>query len=328
MMQPKDYKLNFVGNAGSGDDLEMLRNFTWEEGTTACMMHAWVWPVYCRLRDLGLNASFDYALRPDAINFIHGEVARYQLTANQISTHFIVGIRADFRPFPYAHVEVVQNKLSESRTAFYMPHLPQPGLRPRDPARTEVANVCFCGQLENLGAKARRLERDMEKLGCRFVFKQVGEWQNMEDVDVLLGFRALSKNGFDTKPPTKLFNAWLAGIPFIGGYDSAYTQVGAPGENYIRVSNHKDLMHEIQRLKNDASYYRKFVDAGESASSSYTASQIAERWVAFLQDEVAPRFVGWQKGHQADRFRSKVKATAFTVWEQVLRNYRRANEWV
>jgi hypothetical protein len=223
----------------------------WEEGTVACMMHAWVWPLYCRLRDRNLSVSFSYSLLPDAVNFIHGEVARYQLSATDLRRHYIVGIRADFRPFPFSNIEVVQNKLSVKGRAFYMPHFSQPGLLPRGAKRNVVENVCFSGQIENFDVDVQRFEHDLAKLGCRFVYRKVGEWQDMEDIDVLLGFRSLSRENYNTKPPTKLFNAWLAGIPFIGGFDSACEQVGTPGKDYIQVYTYEELIRMIARLNRE-----------------------------------------------------------------------------
>jgi hypothetical protein len=291
------------------------------------MMHAWVWPLFCQLRDRNLPVSFSYALLPNAVNFIHGEVARYQLSGEDFRTHYIVGIRADFRPFPFSNIEIVQNKISAKGNAFFMPHFPQPGLLPRRSDRCEVENICFSGQIENFGVDVPQFERDLAKLECHFVYRKVGEWQDMEDIDVLLGFRALSKERYKTKPPTKLFNAWLAEIPFIGGYDSACEQVGTPGSDYIQVSTYEELIRMIARLKRDPEYYRKMVEAGRKRGSEYTEDKITDRWITFLDNQVLPSFLAWRAEDRSERLMGWIRGMAFEYWEKIFRGYRRAKMW-
>ena len=257
-----DQRIHFVGNRCADDNLEVLCSLPWEKGTVACLHQTWVWPLFCHLRDRGAPVSFSYEPMPDHINMIHGEIARYQLKGRDPGRFFFVGIRADFKPFPYGNFEIVQNLRTEGKKRKYVPLYSQPGLNPRDVSRTSIENICFSGQLENLGVDLTRLEKDLRNIGCRFVHKSVGQWQNMQDVDVLIGVRSLDKKTYDDKPPSKLFNAWLGNIPFIGGYDSAFSQVGTPGKDYIRVSTYSELLAEIEQLKYDDVYYRKLVESG------------------------------------------------------------------
>ncbi|MDF7799413.1 hypothetical protein P4C99_08050 [Pontiellaceae bacterium B1224] len=321
------YKYHFVGNIASGDDLEKLRVLPWDEGSKACVHHAWTWPVYCRLRDLGHPVSYSYELKRDAINFIHGEVARYQLKGKDFASYFIVGLRADFHAQPYANLEVVQNEQSEGARAVYMPHLPQPGLLSRDADRIQVENICFSGQLENLGVPAIQLENDLQRIGCRFVYKELGSWNDMRDVDVLLGIRSFGKNPHHTKPPTKMFNAWLSNIPFIGGYDSAFLQSGQVGENYIRISSYDELLAEITKLKEDEQYYSSMVDAGKKASESFTPDSITKAWANIITEVIDPAFHQWLQHSWYGRLNSRFRGIMFDVWEQQVRGYKRSEIW-
>ena len=317
---------HFVGNRGTDDDLEELRSLSWEQGIVACTRHAWVWAIYCRLKKKGLPVSFSYEPVEGAINFIHGEVARFQLTKRDLKTHSIVGIRADFRPFPYGQFEIVQNKQAIAGRRIFMPHFSQPGLLSRERTRNELKNVCFSGREINF-INMEQLSMDLREMGCKYVFKGPGEWQDMRDIDLLLGIRSFSKKAYNSKPPTKLFNAWLAGIPFVGGYDSAYLQVGKPDENYLRVSSYAELMQSIDRLRGDPVFYKRLVEAGAMAAQAYTPEKITDQWINVLETLIVPDFVKWRQGDVGMRVLAEIRANLFELIEQRLRNYSRADSW-
>jgi hypothetical protein len=276
----------------------------------------------------GWPVSISYELEPNCINVVHGQVARRQLSASSFRKYFIVGIRADFRPFPYGQFEIVQNKHSEGKNCIYMPHFPQPGLLARASDRKGVVNVCFSGRMQNSGIDPDQFSTDLEAMGCHFVFKGEGQWQEMQDVDLLVGIRSLSKEPHHTKPPTKLFNAWLAGIPFIGGYDSAYEQVGIPGENYLRVASYEELLEAIKRLRDDVQLYCNMVDEGLCAGAGYGAEKTAERWESFFKEQVCPTYRLWKQGSMRARMKGQCISAQFFMQEGVLTLARRLSRKV
>ncbi|QBG45953.1 glycosyltransferase family 1 protein [Verrucomicrobia bacterium S94] len=290
----KMLKYNFVGNPDSGDNLNELRRLSWDEGIVMCARHAWVWPLYCQLKMKGLPVLFNYELQEDAVNFVHAQVARVILSPHELSKYFVVVIRADYRSFPFGRFEIVQNKHCAAGTRrIFMPHYPQPGLLPRMKERTKVENVCFSGQANNFCLDKEQLGNDLEQLGCKLIFRECGEWQDMREVDVLLGIRSLSKKKYHSKPPTKLFNAWLSRIPFIGGYDSAYEQVGRPGTDFLRVSTYSELLDAVSQLKKKPELYNRIVESGLKKGENFTAAATTERWVNFIEENVVPAFNCW-----------------------------------
>lgn len=324
-MADKKIRYHLIGHAGSNDDPCIIRRLAWEEGAVVCFTHTWVWPLYCQLKAKGVPATFGYVPEPGAINIIHGQVARHQLRPADLRNHFFVVVRADFPPFPYGAFEVVQNKRTTGGRSVFMPHFPQPGLLPRDKDRDEVCNVCASGERQNF-ANLDALEGEMDAMGCRFVFKSVGEWQDMTDVDILLGIRSFDKQAYDSKPPTKLFNAWLAGIPFIGGYDSAYEQVGLPGKDYLRVATERELLETVRALKQEPCLYSSLVAEGKKSVAQYTPERIAERWLGFLEGKASEAYARWARGE--GRLADMFKAAAFEVVEKQLRGFKRSDVWV
>jgi hypothetical protein len=306
--------LHFIANYTSGEDIEQIRSLEWQQGSWACATHTWTWPVYCQLKMRGYDVSLGYELKKEAINVIHRPIAEQLIKTSDLKDYFIIVVRADFRPFRYGQFEIVQNQQSAGRNRVYMPLYSQPGLLERAPSRTQVKNICFAGELQNSVV----IQSAVEALGCTFVHKGIGEWHDLRDVDILVGIRSFSKHPHYSKPPTKLFNAWLAGIPFIGGYDSAYEQVGIPGENYLRVASYEELLEAIKRLKNDPALYKHLVEAGKKAGESYTPDKITDMWIDFFEARVVPEFSKWTRGDRRLHFFANLKAELFSV-EQFLR---------
>ncbi len=314
----KEIEYHCIGNAATGDSLDELRSMAWEDGVIACTRHTWVWAIYHWMKRLGARATFGYEPVEGAINIVHGQVARGLLTSVDFKRSYIVGIRADYRPFGYGHFEVVQNTRTARGRKVFMPLFPQPGLIPRDARRDGVRNVCVSGRVEN-SICANELEEGMKAMGLEFVFRGVGQWQNMREVDVLLGIRSLTRKKYNDKPATKLFNAWLAGIPFIGGYDSAFSQVGRPGENYLRVSSSSELITAVSALRDDSDLYARIVNNGKKAVEAYTAENTARRWLDFLETRVVPAYMKWDAGDPLERARGAVGGAVFNLYEHHLK---------
>jgi hypothetical protein len=120
------------------------------------------------------------------------------------------------------------------------------------------------------------------ELNVEFVHKNKHNWNDFSDVDVVLGLRDFGKGRYEGKPPTKLINAWLAGVPFIGGLDSSYVQVGAPGYNYIQVESPNELRAAIEKLKTYPDLYENLVRRGTEASQAYVPDKVADHWIDLI----------------------------------------------
>jgi hypothetical protein len=97
----------------------------------------------------------------------------------------------------------------------------------------------------------------------------------------------------NTKPPSKLINAWHANIPFIGGFDSAYTQVGTPGINYLRAKTPEEILKAVLLLKNNPLLYEELVQKGKQKAIHYTNEKIAKIWEEVLLGPVYQRYEKW-----------------------------------
>jgi hypothetical protein len=214
---------------------------------------------------------------------------------------FIAAVTADFLPHPGAHLQIVQNAAHARRLpgAVFMPHWPQPNLIPRDPARdTRFETLAFFGDPSNLAGElsspafARELE---SRAGVRFEIRENTRWHDYSDVDAVLAVRDFSRARHLNKPATKLYNAWLAGAPLIGGRDSAFSAEGKDGADYLIARSADDCISHVCRLKNNPSLRKAIVDAGKLKSATRSRDAVRALWQELCSSELPARRDAWIK---------------------------------
>jgi hypothetical protein len=234
-----------------------------------------------------------------------------------ISTHFIVCVRADYPKRLWAHYHLVQNKNQLSSKSSYIPHWVQPGLVKQNKYRSNVFTVAYAGQPSNgnMAGTPDTWKRLLEPYQIKFITLSNGKWHDLSSVDVLIGIRSFDKKEYNTKPPTKLFNAWHAGIPLIAGNDSAYKQVGTPGEDYLIATSPSEALNTILELRNNKELYRRITENGAKKALNYSEEKIAECWEKILVGPVMGRYQQWKKRQIFERLWFKIKL-AMSIPEQ------------
>lgn len=253
--------------------------------------YCWGLLTYYHLRDSGLAIQISYNFKSDCINLAHGNVLR---KAGYLPNYFCVSLQADFPHFSLANFHIVQNKNQISKNAEYVPLWPQPGLKTRTQERTEITTVGYQGASGFTDLNSEKLNTDIKPHGLQFLLLNEAQWSDLQTIDILVGVRSFSKLAYNRKPPSKLINAWHAKIPFIGGWDSAFSQVGKPGEDYLRISSYEELVTSIILLKKDQHLYNTLVEKGTYAAKSYTNEKIKQLWFEILNNEIAPSFEKWR----------------------------------
>ncbi|MBL8552324.1 MAG: hypothetical protein JNJ73_20210 [Hyphomonadaceae bacterium] len=240
------------------------------------------------------------ALDPDAIN-IAATIDLPRLPPP--GRPFMVAARADAYPRYWADLEMVHNKGQLKPGAFWMPHFPQLGLIPRDPARgSTFTTIGYMGRPINYIAFkglfrsgfvqiAEEVDAICKRLGLKLVMKGADSWHDNSDIDAVVGIRDFTGNLFKSKPAVKLFNAWAAGVPFIGGPDSAFLESGEPEWNYLRIFTAQDLEKALTRLQGDADLRKTLVERGKVLSTQYGLEQTAQRWMSLLKGAATERFL-------------------------------------
>jgi len=212
---------------------------------------------------------------------------------------FVVGVVADFLPHPGAHIQVVQNRALANRLAEgrFMPHWPQPGLIPRDPARGDrFETVSFFGDPSNLAPELRGADfadRLRRELGLEFTVCGADRWHDYSATDCAIAIRDFRGGTHLIKPATKLYNAWLAGVPFIGGTDSAFRSEREGADDYLECRSVDGLMAHLRRLKEDAGLRAEMRAAAAKRREGFTREAIVGRWRDLLSRDAPAAAAKW-----------------------------------
>ncbi|MBN1268937.1 MAG: glycosyltransferase family 2 protein [Kiritimatiellae bacterium] len=282
--------------------------------------YAWSLQTYLVLKERGLPVACSRGLRKYAVNLGH------VMTLSGVHPDpeaFTVAMRADYPRLAWAQMHIVQNKAqARGRRSLWVPHWPQPGLIGRDPARRGVRTAAYVGRS---WMQAGRAEKWAEALGAIGVeFRMLTDaWNDLSKIDVLIAIRSFSGRTCPTKPPTKLINAWHAGIPLVAGRDSAFAQTGTPGEDYLVATTLREAVQAVRRLKEDPALYEAIVARGRRKAEQFTREEIAKTWAILLKQQVVPRYLEWARhggcyrlaytmrvawDHARRRLRSRIKA--------------------
>jgi len=254
---------------------------------------SWCVQPFLELKRLGLNVLPSTCMVPGALCVAHyDDLYVWEFPWRS----FIVGCRPDRPPAPMAHLRLVQNRLAVQRPRdYYMPHYAQPGLMPRAPERgTRVECVAYFGLTANLREDFHdaRFLAALKNMGMTLEMREMGV-HDFSGVDVILAVRPGTRYDIDLKPPSKLFNAWLAGCPAILGPESAYDQVRESELDFFRVETPGEALAALDMLRRSAALYAAMVENGRHRARDYTREQTTARWVEFLAGPATEAYECW-----------------------------------
>jgi hypothetical protein len=287
------------------DDLAALQRIDPDRDFPAFLRgeRAWILQTFLRLRRAGHRVELRGDLPGDGLVFFHVKhrralAAQWRATCRAV----LVGVRADNPRTPIADFEILQNgRHARAGVRFAIPHWPQPGILPRDPARgTTVRRVAYHGFNYNMDPRflAPAFQHALAGHGIEWVFDSVEfagkatdasrvAWNDYRDIDLVLAVRPPSRTLHATKPATKLYNAWHGRTPALLGPEYAYRALRRTPLDYVEVANPGDALREILALRAQPDRYRAMVANGIERARDFTPDAILQQWVA-LAFEILP----------------------------------------
>jgi len=270
----------------------------------------WTVQTYLRLKKAGVDVHLSREIPNDGILVFHARHKRFLKKAIAKSKHLIlVGIRGDKSEPLIADFQILQNGLYDNgRTKFFIPYWPQPDLLPRDSNRkNNVEVIAFKGFNINLHPyfnsdewllwiNSQGLDWKMDSM--HFPDSEESgvlvDWHDYRDVDIVLAFRPKTirkdqKKGYTTKPATKLYNAWHAGVPAILPVEYAYRETRLSPLDYIEINHPDEAKEAILRLKFDPLFYKAMIDNGLERSREYSVDRITHKWSELLLQTIPER---------------------------------------
>ena len=193
------------------------------------------------------------------------------------------------RPAPaLADLVLTQNTLrGESATRRAMPHWPQPGLLPRDPARgTHLETLAYFGsnQYEPHFVNTADFQEALRSRGLRFVNRFQGTWHDYREIDAVLAIRDCPPVVLATKPASKLVNAWKAGVPALLGPEPAYREVRTSALDFLETPTAEAVLAALDRLRDEPGLYADMAANGLRRAEAFSTYSLTARWIALLEE--------------------------------------------
>jgi hypothetical protein len=275
-----------------------------EAGKIACAQ-CWIYQTWLALERSGFPVGLTQAIPSEGI--LVGLTNLLTADFRVPERVFFVGVVADYLADPRAHLHVVQNHAHARRlrNSAFMPLWPHPNLLARDPARLDrFENVCFFGERSNLApelADTRWKDKLRNELGLNFIVCGADRWHDYQDADCVVAVRSFGRSGYVHKPATKLYNAWLAGVPFIGGTDSAYAADGEPGRDFLQAATPEELFGHLRHLQENPLLRKQLVAAGAISGKGFSFDATLERWKRLLGETVPELATRWRDKSGSER---------------------------
>lgn len=255
---------------------------------------AWVVQTYLHLSARGLDCNLTGDIPSSGIVLAHHD--DFPPESDIPASTYWVCAQADRTTVqPYADFLILQNPTQRAislQPYTYLPHWPQPGLIPRDSRRgDEFRNATFFGELQNIheGLKTPTFTQWCNNNNIHFDIAPRSRWHDYSTSDAVIALRPSDKGWSSEKPPTKLINAWIAGVPAILGLESAFRSEGRVGTDYLEVHTISDLCSALLLLRANPQLRQKIAAAGTLQAQRFNASSIADRWLNLLVHGVFPR---------------------------------------
>jgi hypothetical protein len=272
--------------------------------------YIWTVKTYGYLSKLGFPCHLTHELPDEGIIVTHREFFTNAMIPNR--RQLFVCVVADFRRHPFSQLHIVQNprdplltRASPAWPAAFMPHWPETGLIPRDPARGDsFVNVSYFGLPTRLAPQLRRPEFATRLREHGFNFRIVGRdrWNDYGDTDAVLAVRSFAPVSWHKFPPTKLYNSWIAGVPALLGGESAYQAERRSEYDFFEVRSAEDVLQTLLRLRGDPRLRAAVARNCAERAAGVDPMRIAETWADFLSRIAVPAWQGWQHRSAASRF--------------------------
>ena len=292
----------------------------WEKGefvklaelNKSLTVHTWLYQTGTLLQKAGVDAHF-FTKMPrlphrGIVVTMSGLLYCYPRRLRFSPSLFVAGIVADAGiPHPTAMIHLIPNKIGTRYLPFaeFIPHWPQPFLIPRDLKRGErFETICFMGDPQNIAPQLCSKEwhlRLEKELGLRFICRNFDNWHDFSDVDCVVAIRDFSTRHFYYKPAHKLHNAWLAGVPFIGGRESAFVGDGHPGHDCLIANSAEEVFLYLKRLKEDPIFRSKLVEQGSQSGAAFTREAVLQSWKRLVRETLPIRALKWHQSSALKR---------------------------
>ena len=274
--------------------------------------YTWAVLTVLQLQRAGYACELSSVLPDDGIVVTHRECCTYdgaRLLPGR--RRLLINMASDQSLYPFANLQVVQNPVEAYwyKNCYYIPGWPEPGLRARVPS-SRFKNISFMGFVSQFAPElgSEEWSSTLQQLGLNWAPRietfqyddpgsyRIGDgaWTDLTEIDAVVAIRQFtSYPTFDQKPPSKLVNCWLAGIPAILGAESAYRALYRSKLDYIEAHSKEEVIAALVQLRDNPDLRAAMAENGLIRSKEVSAKATVQRWIRFLDDVAIPSYNSW-----------------------------------
>ncbi len=258
-----------------------------------CGAAAWVLQAFLLLRARGHEVAMTDRFVPGAVCVAHyDDIAIRDLAWPS----FVVAIEPDRARPTICNARLCQSPAQvKAPNDFLMPVWPQPAIIARDESRGDrVETLGYLGRTAYLGESFRSesFQTELGRLGVKLVIDDT-TWRDYSKLDAVIAVRDVSAYDLTIKPPSKLTNAWLAGVPAMLGPEPAFQHLKESELDYFEVTTPAEALEAIRRLKKEPGLYCAMVERGGERAMDFSHDAIARRWESLLGGRIREMYEGW-----------------------------------
>lgn len=235
-----------------------------------------------------IECSYGSECRPDAINLMHNDDYGSRVKPWKGVT---VVARADRPPIIGADYVVEQNpEVANIKGRIYIPHWPQPGVKPRIKENYNVETVGYFGRVDSFPPEYANddFRQRLANAGIELRLSY-NNWTDYQDVDVCLSFRKEHDHKLARKPASKLINAWLGGTVMVCDDEPSFHAIRNSDLDYLIAKTPDETVDAILQLKNNPELYQRMHEHGQRRLKDYSREAVAAQWFALFESV-------WHKG--------------------------------
>jgi hypothetical protein len=161
------------------------------------------------------------------------------------------------------------------------------------------------GNAEQFIDQSDALALEINKLGLNWTMVPRKKWHDYSEVDAVVAVRprelgilhgrdaeAFSRN---RKPATKLYNAWLAGVPAILSPDVAFQDIRESELDFLEARDVPEILERINRLMKNPALRTSMVENGRRRANEFESAKTVQKWIEIFEHQIFPQYVRWSR---------------------------------
>ena len=236
----------------------------------------WVWSyrTFLELRKRGLPVTLTTQPRSGIVTIGHVNTWRECCRSLPMDVP-IVACEADQRRLTRYCINIVQ---SPTGRGFYVPHLPEPWIKPRAMDEPHIKRVAYFGETKGEAQIHELLSLKLQAIGVEYQVRDRNHWRDYSDIDAVIALRYNWKVRGAYKPSSKLYNAILGRVPLIATPEPAYVDFDPEQSMWRAACNVSEAASIVEQFNSDPAQYEEVLRRMRQIDADDLSDNISKKY--------------------------------------------------